>query len=280
MTRLTQPVSRTHAAPVLARLGGLEVSLAESEEDLQAAFNLRYTVFCTEMGARLPGADPLGRTETDRFDKRCDHIIVRDTSAPGYDGTARVVGTYRALRSEIAKGDFYSQNEFDIAPLLARHSDQHFCEVGRSCVAASHRSSRTIEALWCGLWAYAARHGIDVYFGAASFHGADPDQHALPLTFLDRHVGAPAQWQVFAHPGVGVSMDRLEANAVDRRAAIRAMPALIRGYMRVNAHVGQQAFIDPQFGSTDVMIVTRLARMPDVWKRHFVSVTGRDRTSL
>lgn len=269
----TEPALPEPGGSVLARLGSLEVRLAATPQERRSAFALRYDIFCRQMGARLAGADPVAGIETDRFDAVCDHIIVCDRAQSGPAGP-KVVGTYRALRPEAAVDGYYSQAEFDIAPLLARHAGLRFCEVGRSCVAPSHRSMRGIEALWCGLWAYAALHGIDAYFGAASFVGTDPCDHALPLSFLHHHVGAPKGWQVAAHPAHAVSMDLLPRSAIDPQAAQRALPPLIRGYMRVNAHVGETAFIDRHFGTTDVMIVTPLRAMPHAYRRRFTKVTG------
>ncbi len=50
----------------------------------------------------------------------------------------KVVGTYRLLRHDIAArhGGFYTADEFDIGPMLARHAGRRFMELGRSCVLA------------------------------------------------------------------------------------------------------------------------------------------------
>lgn len=47
-------------------------------------------------------------------------------------------------------------------------------ELGRSCVLPAYRTKRTVELLWQGAWAYSLKHGIDVMFGCASFHGTVP----------------------------------------------------------------------------------------------------------
>ncbi len=64
---------------------------------------------------------------------------------------AKVVGTYRLLRQEVAERHFgfYTAKEFDIAPLIARHPPgKRFLELGRSCVLAPYRNRRTVELLW------------------------------------------------------------------------------------------------------------------------------------
>ena len=43
--------------------------------------------------------------------------------------------------------------------------------------------------------------------------------------------------------------------AIDPKAALRALPPLIKGYLRLGAFVGDGAVIDRQFGTTDVLIV-------------------------
>ena len=38
-------------------------------------------------------------------------------------------------------------------------------------------------------------------------------------------------------------------------AALRGLPPLIKGYLRLGAYVGEDAVIDYQFGTTDVFLV-------------------------
>ena len=51
----------------------------------------------------------------------------------------------------------------------------------------------------------------------------------------------------------------MPASAIDARAALRALPPLIKGYLRLGAYVGDGAVIDRQFGTTDVCIVLPVA---------------------
>jgi putative hemolysin len=124
------------------------------------------------------------RRDADRFDKACDHLLVIDHAARGRFGgiKPKVVGTYRLMRQSAAErlGGFYTQGEFDLGPMLARHPGQRFLELGRSCVLKPYRTKRTVELLWAGIWAYLQHHRIDAMFGCASFDGTDPDALALP----------------------------------------------------------------------------------------------------
>lgn len=282
MTLLPEASSVSFDAPagdILARIGTLEVRLATSPAQIRAALGLRYRVFCEEMGARPTGVLDQYRLETDAFDAHCDHIVVCDTALTGLDGRPLVVGTYRALRPEKAINGYYAQSGFDVAPLLARHAHLRFCELGRSCVAKSHRGKPTLDVLWCGLWAYACLYRIDVFFGSASFAGSDGARHTLALGLL-HDLPVEQGWEVHAHKETGMSMNQTVPQKADRRAALRAMPPLIRGYLKVNAIFGRSAHKDTAFNTTDVMVITRLSTIPALFRRRFVAVTGCDLAAL
>ena len=116
------------------RSGNLEVRLAESSAEVDAAQALRYRVFYTEMAAR-PSAEMAARhRDFDSYDPVCDHLLVIDHNlGPGPEG---VVGTYRLIRRSAARavGRFYSSDEYDIAPLVDFPGE--VLELGRSCVDA------------------------------------------------------------------------------------------------------------------------------------------------
>src|SRR6185436_16674723 len=115
----------------------------------------------------------------------CDHLLVFDTALPGPDH-CRIVGTYRLLTEEGAAlaGGFYSEDEFELKRLIARHPGERFLELGRSCVLPAYRSKRTIEVLWQGIWEYVLDNRIGVMAGCASFHGTIPAAHAEALSYL------------------------------------------------------------------------------------------------
>jgi len=260
-------------AEPLGRLGSLEVSLARNAKDVGRAQKLRYRVFYEEMSAMPDARTRLARRDIDAFDAVCDHLLVRDHAAasPGLARKPEVVGTYRLLRQEVAvrHAGFYTAGEFDLTRLIARHPGFRFLELGRSCVSAPYRHRRTVELLWHGVWAYVRQHRIDVMFGCASLEGTDPDRLALPLSFLHHFASAPEAWRARAVPGRHVAMNRLQKAAVDTKAALRELPPLIKGYLRLGAFVGDGAVIDRQFGTTDILIVLPVGRISARYVQHF-----------
>lgn len=253
---------------VLGRLGALEVRLARNRAEVAAAQAVRFRVFHVELGAggAVAGTD----LDTDRFDEICDHLVVMDTALPGPD-RKRIVGTYRLLRQDIARksGCFYSAAEFDIDSLVARHPGRRFLELGRSCVLPEYRTRRTVELLWQGIWAYARRHRVDVMTGCASFAGTVPAAHAEALSFLAQNATAEGEWHARALPHRYRAMDLMPGEAIDARAALAAMPPLVKGYLRLGARFGEGCVIDEDFGTTDVLVILPVETISERYLAHY-----------
>lgn len=264
------------ATDVLGRIGNLETRLARSPAEIDAAQAVRYRVFAEEMQAQLSPDAVRRKRDVDAWDMVCDHLLVLDTSIEG-DAEEQIVGTYRLLRQEVAatSGGFYSQSEFDVDALIARHPDKRFMELGRSCVLPAYRTKRTVELLWQGAWAYSLRYGIDVMFGCASFHGTVPEEHALALSFLHHNVKAKDEWSVAARPELLRTMDLMPAEGVDARKALTAMPPLVKGYLRLGAMIGEGAVVDHAFNTTDVLIVLPIGKISGRYLNYYGADAGR-----
>lgn len=244
------------AFDVLGRIGALEVRLARSSDEIRAAQEVRFKVFFEELGATAPANQANKTVDSDGFDDVCDHLIVIDNSLPDSEHR-RIVGTYRLLRQDQAAfgGGFYSEGEFELGKLVARHPDLRFVELGRSCVLPAYRTKRTIELLWQGIWTYLNLHRIDVMVGCASFHGTVPALYAEALSYLSHHCRASGDWEIKAVSGRYQPMDLMPIEAVSMRSALLAMPPLIKGYLRVGAKVGDGCVIDREFGTVDVFMI-------------------------
>jgi putative hemolysin len=235
-----------------------ELGLAGDETDVREAQRLRYAVFVEELGGDGDLVDHENRLEADRFDPHFDHLLLRDRRrAPG----DRVVGVYRLMRAEqaAAAGQFYSEDEYDLGAL--RRSGRKLLELGRSCLHPDYRGGTAMMHLWSGLADYIARHGIEVMFGVASFHGTDPARVAAPLSLLHHRHLAPADVRPVARDVGFQRMDLIPEGELDRPAAIRGTPALIKAYLRLGGFVGQGAFVDRPFNCIDVCLVMDIARM-------------------
>jgi putative hemolysin len=235
-----------------------ELRLAATQADLHAAQRLRYDVFVAELGGDGPMVDHDARREADRFDPYFDHLLLLDRRRAD---TEQVVGVYRLMRDGGARsaGQFYSEDEYDLSVL--KSSGRRLLELGRSCLHSDYRGGTAMMHMWSGLARYIADHEIEVMFGVASFHGTDAAPLAAPLSLLlHRHL-APADIRPVALAEGYHAMDMIAEEALDRPAAIRAIPALIKAYLRLGGFVGQGAFIDRPFNCIDVCLVMDVARM-------------------
>lgn len=254
------------SGPVCAA-GNLEVYITRDREAIRAAQALRYTVFYDEMGAR---PDPIARRlrlDMDQYDEICDHLIVMDRKL---DESEQLVGAYRLLRGSVAKenGGFYSATEYDLSPLMDLPME-NLLELGRSCVAATHRSKATIQLLWRGIAAYLAEHELTTLFGCASFHGRDPKAHAEALSYLRHFHGADPERTVRALDERYVKMEMVAKEEIEARRVWKTMPPLIKAYLRLGGVIGDGAVIDDQFGTVDVFVTVEMERVGSRYYAHF-----------
>jgi putative hemolysin len=237
-----------------------QTRLAASESDIKAAQRLRYNVFVAELGGDGDLVDHDARLERDVFDPHYDHLLLEDTERTENDS---VVGVYRLLRGDQLNkaGRFYVEDEYDLSVL--KSSGRPIMELGRSCLHEDYRGGTAMHALWNGLASYVLENGIEVMFGVASFHGTDVSKLAQPLSFLHHRHLAPVDLRVRALPEHFQTMNLLPETKVDRLAALRATPALIKAYLRLGGFVGEGAFVDKPFNTTDVCLVMDTARMSE-----------------
>ena len=245
-------------------VGPLQVRLAESRADIDAAQALRYRVFYETMGAHPMAGMEQRRRDFDPFDEICDHLLVIDHQL------GQVVGTYRLIRRNAARrcGRFYSSGEYDIENLIAYPGE--ILELGRSCVDPLYRGRGAMQLLWGGIAAYVFHYRIALMFGCASLPGTDPEALAEPLSYLYHECLAPPELRVRALDARYVDMNLRGAATLDKGRIRAALPPLIKGYLRLGGFVGDGAVIDTQFNTIDVCIVVKTDLVAEKYSRHYV----------
>ncbi len=249
------------------RSGNLGVRIANTEAEIDAAQALRWRVFFEEMGAEPSDPARALRRDIDAFDAVADHLLVVDHAiGPGPEG---VVGTYRLIQQDAAEkvGRFYSDEEYDLAPLVAFPGK--LLELGRSCVAAQYRGRAVMQLLWRGIAAYVHHHQIDVMFGCASLPSRNPDDFNAELTYLYHTHLAPPALRPRALPARYVDMCRMDPEDIDTRRTAATLPPLIKGYLRLGGFVGDGAVIDHAFNTTDIAIIVKSDLITDRYYRHY-----------
>jgi L-ornithine Nalpha-acyltransferase len=249
--------------------------LARDDRDLAAAQRLRYLVFVEELGGDGPLVDHAARLEKDAFDPVFDHLLLIDRRRDP-DLLEDVVGVYRLLPGDrlAQAGRFYSETEYDLTALKA--TGRRLLELGRSCVHHDHRGGTAMFHLWNALADYVLQNRIEILFGVASFHGTDIAALTQPLSYLHHHHLAPPALRVRAQPDHFQRMDLLPLDRLDRKAAMAGTPALIKAYLRLGGFVGEGAWVDTAFNTTDVCLVMDTARMSDKHRGFYTRDHRRD----
>lgn len=247
----------------------LDVRLARNADDLEAAQRLRYRVFFDGMGAVPDPEVAAVKRDFDRFDSYCDHLLVIDRTKEEA-GEEFVVGTYRLLRRSIARQHegFYSADEFDLSRL--DNYPGEIVELGRSCVDPDYRGKAVMQLLWRGIAEYITEYKISLMFGCASFPGTDMQAMASALSYLHHHHSAPAEWAPKALDSRYVELKLLKKKQIDTRQALREMPPLIKGYLRVGGVIGNGGVIDHQFNTVDVCLMVETGNVTGRYQRHYL----------
>ena len=253
--------------PVDVEAGHLHIRLAETPDEIRASQRLRFRVFCEEMSAKPSLEMQRTRREFDSYDEFCDHLLVFDRERGS--GPAGVIGTYRLMRREGAsrRGHFYTSGEYDIQPLVDLPGA--ILELGRSCVHREYRTRAIMQILWRGIAEYVGFHDIEVMFGCGSLPGTDPQELAMPLSYLHHYHLAPPALRPRALPERYAAMDLLPADAVDAALALKTLPPLVKGYLRLGGFVGDGAVVDHEFGTTDVCVVVKTDLVTEKYYKHY-----------
>ncbi|HKX27336.1 MAG TPA: GNAT family N-acyltransferase [Blastocatellia bacterium] len=253
----------TLEAPLI-RAGALEARLATSFAEIDAALRLRFEVFNLELQEGLRSSYEKG-FDTDAYDAYCDHLIVRDLNLD------RVVGTYRLLRQSQAERQigFYSENEFDLGHL--KRLPGELLELGRSCIAASHRSFATINLLWSAIGQYASRNRIRALFGCGSLHCSDLEEVQPIYSYLRAHHFAPERYRVRPLESCRMPVNEEAAEPDDSRLVLRKLSPILRGYLRAGAMVCGAPAYDAEFGTADVLVLLEMEGIEARYKHQYTA---------
>jgi len=245
------PFNRFSKTLPLLKSGSLEVRLAQSEEDVEAAQLLRYDVFYEECGAQPNENMAFLKRDIERIDDFCDILLVIDHT---YN---KIVGTYRFMLRDAALqyGSYYTATEFEIDKLVAYPGQ--IMELGRSCVHKDYRTKPTMQLLWRGIGAYIRLNQVTLCFGCGSFIGTDVLKYRQAFAYLYHYHLAPPELRAKALSSHYQEMNLISKNMVDSKEAMRQLPPLIKGYLRLGGFVGEGAFIDHNFNSVDVCIIVK-----------------------
>lgn len=233
--------------------GNYEVRFARTREELDQVLALRYEVFNLELGEGLETSHETGRDE-DPFDAYCHHLMVVDVEADD-----QLVGSYRLQTAGMAARNlgFYSGTIFDLAPVpeaVIRNS----LEIGRACVARSHRTTQVLFLLWKGLALYVATNRKRYLFGCSSLTSQDPAKGWALAGHLEGRGHLHPEIRVLPRHDYVLP----EPSEARQGASPVKVPTLFRTYLRHGARICGPPAIDRQFKTIDWLVIFDVDAMP------------------
>ena len=233
--------------------GRYEIGMAQDAGHVREAQRLRWLCF---VGARRGESDPES-LDADDYDQRCRHVLIRETAS------GRLVACFRMLTlsggAEI--GESYSARYYNLSRL--REFDGKMAEIGRFCIHPEWRDPDILRLAWGELSRHVEREGIEMLFGCSSFMGTDTHGYEDTFAMLrERHL-APKRWlpRVKA-PRVFRFARALRLRTPDPRAAMPAMPPLLRSYLAMGGWVSDHAVVDDHLDTLHVFTGLEIRAIP------------------
>lgn len=247
-----------------------EVKIADSPQEIEKALRLRFEVFKLEMVKGAAG-DFDTNLDTDEYDRLCKHLVVIDRS------TNEVVGTYRLLVGQDARGriSFYSEKFFDIANI--KRLDGQVLELGRSCVRAGYRDQMVINLLWSGIAAYIKERNVKYLFGSVRLTTVDPHEVSAAFDLIKKRYYAQPEFRVMPWPQNAFKGLDEGVEVKGSAAVMRGLPPLIKGYLMLGVKVCGPPAVNPDFGSIVFFILLGIEKMSPSYKKAFLRDIDRTR---
>jgi putative hemolysin len=247
-----------------------EVRLTRSKEERKLVRQLRYRCFIEDEGFPATEEQKELREEYDDFDVHADYMGVF------YNGA--IIGTYRIIDREAAErlGGFYSETEFDITKIKKHRGN--IAEMSRACVDREYReNSLVMSMLWMGLGEYILRNKVQILFGMATWFGGNPVDSMHTLSYLYYNHLSPSDLRAVMDANkidesVNPKMTRMNILPevfVDREKAYKEMPALIKGYLRLNGTFGRGVSICPREDNYSVFAMVLTKNIGKAYQKRF-----------
>lgn len=244
--------------------GRYRARFARSPQDLAAAQALRWRSFrAGGITAESEGAD------SDAFDARARHVLIEEAR------TGRLVCCFRLMHfadgSEIAAS--YAAQFYELSA-LARFEGP-MLEMGRFCIETETPDADVLRVAWGALTEHVDRNGVEMLFGCSSFQGIEAGAYTDAFALLkERHL-APRRWlpRVKA-PSVFRFARKLRLRRPDLRAAMRAMPPLLRSYLAMGGWVSDHAVVDRDLNTLHVFTGLEIKAVPPGRARLLRAIPG------
>jgi len=231
------------------------VKTADTPEELYEALRLRHDVFIEELlhKHKKTGLD------IDRFDRKCDHLLIIDKK------TEQLIGTYR-LQSSLHTKKWYTATEFHMRNIKKLPGNK--LELGRACVHPEYRTGVTIALLWEGIHAYVLASDTKYMFGCSSIKTMDKDDIRKIYYYLQQQEHLTHEHKVrpkgkFNVHGLRGHLKRHPHHhePIDYHDIADKLPSLLQSYLKLGAKVCGRPAIDKSFRCIDFLTLLDMTQL-------------------
>lgn len=192
--------------------------------------------------------------EEDAQDALSTHVMV--------EGEAGLLAYFRVMLFGWGAGleQGYAARFYDVAPLAGYALP--IAEMGRFCLAPGGVHPDVLRLAWGAMTRLVDEGQAGLIVGCTSFRGADWQAHRAGLALLAAgHIGPPEHL-----PGRNaaevVDYPALVGPVLDRRAALTALPPLLRTYLTMGGWVSDHAVVDRELDTLHVFTCVEVDKVP------------------
>lgn len=201
-----------------------------------------------------------GGLDTDLFDHRHRHFIVRDAQS------GQAVCCFRLLVLDGAQiDDSYAAQYYHLHALASY--DGRMMELGRFCVHPDARDPDIVRVAWAALTDVVDREDIKLLFGCSSFSGTDKAPFLDAFALLKARHLAPTSWRPKIKAPDVFRFGALLRRKPDLKKAMLRMPPLLRTYLMMGGWVSDHAVVDRHMNTLHVFTGLEIGRIPEGRKR-------------
>lgn len=192
--------------------------------------------------------------EEDKFDEYSKHLAVIDKD------TNTIVGSYRLLLGSAAKrhGGFYSETEFDLSN-IKKNCQGELLEMSRACVLNSYRKFPIIKFIWKEIISFVTKNNIKYIFGCPSIEQSSPEHIGEVMEFFKKNCFSEEKYRAYPIKGKEYEFNTL-INKSDLKITYRALPSLVRGYLKMGALVCSEPAWDSHFRTVDFFMMVEVEK--------------------
>ena len=239
--------------------GNYTVRLLKNDEELREYKDLRYKHLLLAWNPERALTDPPGTTD-ENIGYDADNYQICAFYRDPKTGKEKIVGGYVMMRFK--KEDDFCKIllKYDMAEFLKKHKFE-MLELTRAVIHPEHRDGIVLKMLWLGIITYAKKYNLQFTVGTMSLVGTDPLKYTLVASFL--HHNLRMSESIMVRPLEGINAyyyDIIPKEKIETFGALKQMPALMKGFLKMGAEFGDGFYIDYDLKTVEVFAMLDLKK--------------------